>query len=208
MKLGLSVASSEPRNLVVDQAWVPVLEFTKPSVGTVLVSFHLPGRAAPLQLSAVLNSALSQPAAVMSATASRKAHLTVDPQAVEAVKTLNGQELAGRKLLVREDREDRDVKQYNKENGIDGTPPARPPRRTRRPPAISSANDNVDGTDLEQTETSKSSGLQVGLYEGAGEGKSGMSSGCLTVNLHNLQFIMHLLHAHIHASRSKPLLFQ
>ena len=38
-----------------------------------------------------------------------------------AINTLNGTELGGRTILVREDREDRDVKQYNEENGI--TPP-------------------------------------------------------------------------------------
>ncbi len=37
-----------------------------------------------------------------------------------AVNTLNGMELAGRKMLVREDREDRDVKQYNRDNGLEG----------------------------------------------------------------------------------------
>lgn len=31
-----------------------------------------------------------------------------------AVNTFNGEEIAGRKILVREDREDRDVKQYNR----------------------------------------------------------------------------------------------
>ena len=36
--------------------------------------------------------------------------------------TFNGTDLAGRKIMVREDREDRDVKQYNRENGIE-TPP-------------------------------------------------------------------------------------
>lgn len=40
-------------------------------------------------------------------------------QAVQAVNTLNGTELGGRKILVREDREDRDVKQYNRDNGLD-----------------------------------------------------------------------------------------
>lgn len=83
-------------------------------------------------------------------------------QAVEAVKTLNGQELAGRKLLVREDREDRDVKQYNKENGIEGTSPARPPRRTRRPPA---ATVTAAAGPSERTEATKSSGLQVMLLQ-------------------------------------------
>ena len=46
--------------------------------------------------------------------------------------TFNGEEVAGRKILVREDREDRDVKQYNKENGIERPDTARPPRRARR----------------------------------------------------------------------------
>ena len=53
-------------------------------------------------------------------------------QAVEAVNRYNGYELAGRKMLVREDREDRDVKQYNRENGIERPEGARPPRRPRR----------------------------------------------------------------------------
>ena len=35
-------------------------------------------------------------------------------QAVAAVNTFNGTDLAGRKIMVREDREDRDVKQYNR----------------------------------------------------------------------------------------------
>lgn len=35
-------------------------------------------------------------------------------QAVTAVNTFNGTDLAGRKIMVREDREDRDVKQYNR----------------------------------------------------------------------------------------------
>eukprot|EP00891_Asterochloris_glomerata_P003571 jgi/Astpho2/3571/Aster-06479 len=43
-------------------------------------------------------------------------------EAVSAVNTFNGTDLAGRKIMVREDREDRDVKQYNRENGIE-TPP-------------------------------------------------------------------------------------
>ncbi|KAL3157351.1 hypothetical protein ABBQ32_011834 [Trebouxia sp. C0010 RCD-2024] len=40
-------------------------------------------------------------------------------EAVTAVNTFNGTDLAGRKIMVREDREDRDVKQYNRDNGID-----------------------------------------------------------------------------------------
>ena len=39
---------------------------------------------------------------------------------MQAVQTLNGVELGGRKILVREDREDRDVKQYNRDNGLEG----------------------------------------------------------------------------------------
>jgi hypothetical protein len=39
---------------------------------------------------------------------------------------MNGVELGGRVMLVREDREDRDVKQYNEENGISAA--VRPPR--------------------------------------------------------------------------------
>ena len=38
----------------------------------------------------------------------------VSVQAVTAVNTFNGSDLAGRKIMVREDREDRDVKQYNR----------------------------------------------------------------------------------------------
>ena len=52
-------------------------------------------------------------------------------QAVQAVNTLNGTELGGRKLLVREDREDRDVKQYNRDNGLEGAGDTRPPRPRR-----------------------------------------------------------------------------
>ncbi len=37
-----------------------------------------------------------------------------DIQAVRAVETLNGVDLGGRKILVREDREDKDVKNYNR----------------------------------------------------------------------------------------------
>lgn len=55
-----------------------------------------------------------------------------DPQeAVEAVNSLNGTDLGGRKVLVREDREDRDVKEYNRENGVE--PRERPPRAPRAP---------------------------------------------------------------------------
>ena len=46
-------------------------------------------------------------------------------QAVKAVESFNGTDLAGRKILVREDREDRDVKNYNRENGIEREAPPR-----------------------------------------------------------------------------------
>ncbi|CAK0784272.1 hypothetical protein CVIRNUC_007476 [Coccomyxa viridis] len=52
-------------------------------------------------------------------------------EAVAAVNAFNGEEMAGRKILVREDREDRDVKQYNKENGIE-RPNTRRPKRGGR----------------------------------------------------------------------------
>lgn len=39
-------------------------------------------------------------------------------QAVTAVNTFNGTDLAGRKIMVREDREDRDVKQYNRQAAL------------------------------------------------------------------------------------------
>jgi hypothetical protein len=50
---------------------------------------------------------------------------------VAAVNAFNGEEMAGRKILVREDREDRDVKQYNRENGIE-RPNTRRPKRAGR----------------------------------------------------------------------------
>lgn len=52
-------------------------------------------------------------------------------EAVEAISTLNGTELGGRNIMVREDREDRDVKQYNEENGIAPPPGSRGPRPGR-----------------------------------------------------------------------------
>lgn len=75
-------------------------------------------------------------------------------QAVKAVNELNGMELSGRKILVREDREDRDVKQYNKDNGI--AAPPRPPRREPRPapPKREAPADNGN---------EGGSGLQVGV---------------------------------------------
>ncbi|KAL6774212.1 GBP1 [Auxenochlorella protothecoides x Auxenochlorella symbiontica] len=55
-------------------------------------------------------------------------------EAVAAISTLNGTDLGGRTILVREDREDRDVKQYNAENGIEA-PAAPAPTARRRCPA-------------------------------------------------------------------------
>lgn len=52
---------------------------------------------------------------------------TSPTQAAAAVNTLNGTELGGRPISVREDREDRDIKDYQRENGIER--PARPPPR-------------------------------------------------------------------------------
>jgi RNA recognition motif-containing protein len=50
-------------------------------------------------------------------------------EAIKAVNDLNGTDLGGRRIAVREDREDRDVKQYIEgEGGENGT---RPPRRGR-----------------------------------------------------------------------------
>lgn len=53
-------------------------------------------------------------------------------QAAAAIQQLNGTDLAGRKLLVREDREDRDVRAARGENG-EGEGGERPPRRERPP---------------------------------------------------------------------------
>ena len=83
-------------------------------------------------------------------------------QAVTAVQTFNGTELAGRKILVREDREDRDVKQYNKDNGIE-TPERefRPPRRERRPRESRPREEGAPRGERRGQENA-SSGLQVG----------------------------------------------
>jgi len=57
-------------------------------------------------------------------------------QAIQAVNTLNGVDLGGRRISVREDREDRDVKQYAAEDGAAAAPrPPRPPRAPRAPAA-------------------------------------------------------------------------
>ena len=52
-------------------------------------------------------------------------------EALAAIASLNGSELAGRKLLVREDREDRDVKAHHA-GGPEGERRERPPPRERR----------------------------------------------------------------------------
>lgn len=85
-----------------------------------------------------------------------------------AVNTFNGEEVGGRKLLVREDREDRDVKQYNRENGIERPEGSRPSRRSRRGSAAahsSHANggDKPAGSTNGGEETPEPSGLQVGI---------------------------------------------
>lgn len=82
-------------------------------------------------------------------------------EAVTAVQTFNGVELAGRKILVREDREDRDVKQFNKENGLEGEEAGPRQRRPRRPPAPR-AQPAETATGGEAAEgDGESSGLQV-----------------------------------------------
>ncbi|GAX82342.1 hypothetical protein CEUSTIGMA_g9771.t1 [Chlamydomonas eustigma] len=58
-------------------------------------------------------------------------------EALAAINTQNGTDLAGRRILVREDREDRDVKQYAPEDGspapVKAPRAARPPREPREP---------------------------------------------------------------------------
>ena len=78
-------------------------------------------------------------------------------QAVNAVNTLNGADLHGRKMMVREDREDRDVKQYNQENGL-RSPKARGRGRGPRGGGASRPR-NAEGAEAEAV----SSGLQVQL---------------------------------------------
>ncbi|EFN53373.1 hypothetical protein CHLNCDRAFT_32263 [Chlorella variabilis] len=82
-------------------------------------------------------------------------------EALTAINTLNGVELGGRTILVREDREDRDVKQ---ENGI--TPPVRPPREPREPRAPAPGRGRGRGRGpppegAEGEEVNQSSGLQI-----------------------------------------------
>ncbi|KAI8468345.1 MAG: G-strand telomere binding protein 1 [Monoraphidium minutum] len=52
-------------------------------------------------------------------------------EAIAAVNTLNGVDLGGRNISVREDREDRDVKQAAGEDGVPIERPPRPPRGER-----------------------------------------------------------------------------
>ncbi len=80
-------------------------------------------------------------------------------QAVEAVNAFNGEEIAGRKILVREDREDRDVKQYNKENGIE-RPNTRRPKRGGRG-ANGAGRGDQGGRGGPPQEVHQSSGLQA-----------------------------------------------
>ncbi len=82
-------------------------------------------------------------------------------QAVAAVNTFNGEEIAGRKILVREDREDRDVKQYNKDHGIERPEGARPPRRSRRGTAQQSQEGAKLNGDHASEPLQEPSGLQV-----------------------------------------------
>jgi RNA recognition motif-containing protein len=136
--------------------------------------------------------------------------------AVNAVQTFNGTELAGRKILVREDREDRDVKQYNKENGIEAPERAerepRAPRRERRNRDGQNGGPRDGGDPRERREPREtvSSGLQVviqgipwaftdddlgPLFEGVGEvthaevqiGKDGRSRGYGTVGFSSVE---------------------
>jgi len=82
-------------------------------------------------------------------------------EALAAINSLNGVELGGRNILVREDREDRDVKQYNEENGI--TPPARPPREPRPPRGGRGRGRGPPPAEVgaEGEEVNQSSGLQI-----------------------------------------------
>ncbi|EIE21682.1 G-strand telomere binding protein 1 [Coccomyxa subellipsoidea C-169] len=82
-------------------------------------------------------------------------------EAVAAVNTFNGEEIAGRKILVREDREDRDVKQYNKDHGIERPEGARPPRRSRRGTAQQSQEGAKLNGDHASEPLQEPSGLQV-----------------------------------------------
>lgn len=92
---------------------------------------------------------------------SRVPHRLLLHQAVAAVNTFNGEEIAGRKILVREDREDRDVKQYNKDHGIEKPEGARPPRRSRRGPAQQGQHGAKVNGDHSNEPLQEPSGLQV-----------------------------------------------
>lgn len=101
-----------------------------------------------------------QQVGIMTAKASAADGAVLWSQAVQAVTNFNGTELAGRKILVREDREDRDVKQYNRENGIEPQErEARPARRERRAPGQGPREDRPPRGERRE---SASTGLQVG----------------------------------------------
>lgn len=96
-------------------------------------------------------------------------------EAVAAVNTFNGTDLAGRKIMVREDREDRDVKQYNRDNGIDvpsneGAPRGRGRggRRGRGPRGGRGGERSAPRNDVQQD------GEAVNGTKDEGEGSSGM----------------------------------
>lgn len=84
-------------------------------------------------------------------------------QAVAAVNAFNGEEIAGRKILVREDREDRDVKQYNRENGIE-RPNTRRPKRGGRGGAGRGGAEQGSRSGGAQREPQQPSGLQASSF--------------------------------------------
>ena len=84
-------------------------------------------------------------------------------QAVAAVNAFNGEEMAGRKILVREDREDRDVKQYNRENNIERPNTRRPKRGGRRGAGRGGAEQGGRGGGA-QREPQQPSGLQASRF--------------------------------------------
>ena len=75
----------------------------------------------------------------------------------------NGEEIAGRKILVREDREDRDVKQYNRENGIE-RPNTRRPKRGGRGGAGRGGAEQGSRSGGAQREPQQPSGLQASSF--------------------------------------------
>ena len=97
---------------------------------TDLSPVHCPSRVASLEAPECSPDSFKMPFRLLCGPALKHV-LGGHTQAVQAVNTLNGTELGGRKLLVREDREDRDVKQYNRDNGLEGAGDTRPPRPRR-----------------------------------------------------------------------------